>query len=66
MGWNDGVLCGKWHKELQDFPRSRHLDDSEILHGEPAARSIFRNSGTSNRLFPTPGDKAECSDLVTI
>jgi hypothetical protein len=60
----DEVLYDKWRKELQDFPRGLHPGDSEIEYGEPAVRSLFRNSGISNYLFPTPDEIAECRSCL--
>jgi hypothetical protein len=58
------VPYDKNRKELQDFLPDHHPSDSEIEYGESEVRSLFHNSGISNYLFPRPGDRVGCSNLV--
>jgi Golgi nucleoside diphosphatase len=62
--WDDEVLYDKRRKELQDFSRDHRLSDSEIEYGESEVRSLFHNFDISNYLFPRPGDRVGCSNLV--
>ena len=59
---HDEIVYDKRRKELQGFPRDPLPSGSETEYGEPAVRSLFRNSGISNCLVLIPGDRVEGSN----